>query len=140
LEARVQDRGGIAVQETLADRAARLQRAQDLNEAREAFQHSHEGVEAAREAHRRLVGDLKTNTELLGRIGCRVQDVYGGITMLVGKAVVLDHLAEGSQCHALERELAEIGALPSRPARPPSRRATVTRCVVSARRFMSASV
>jgi hypothetical protein len=33
------------------------------------------------------------------------------------------------QCHTLARELAEIRALPSRPARPPSRRATVTRCV-----------
>jgi len=89
LVSRVQERGGVAVEETLADRAARLRRAQDLNEAREAFQCGQEGVDAAREAYRRLVGDLKTNTELLGRIGCRVQDVYAGITMLVGKGVAL---------------------------------------------------
>jgi hypothetical protein len=86
----VRERGGAAVEETVAHRAARLRRAQDLNEAREAFQHSHEGVDGAREAYRRLVGDLKTNTELLGNLGCRIQDVvYGGITMLVGKGVVL---------------------------------------------------
>jgi hypothetical protein len=89
LESRVRERGGAALEETVAHMAARLRRAQDLNEAREAFQHSHEGVDAAREAYRRLVGDLKTNTELLGSLGCRIQDVYGGITMLVGKGVVL---------------------------------------------------
>jgi hypothetical protein len=37
LEARVQERGGTAVQETLADRAARVQRAQELNRQRDAF-------------------------------------------------------------------------------------------------------
>jgi hypothetical protein len=89
LEARVQDHGGTAVQETLADRAARLQRAQDFNQKREAFQRSYDGVNAAQEAYKRLVGDLKTNTELLGRIGCRVQDVYGGITLLVGQGLAL---------------------------------------------------
>jgi hypothetical protein len=90
LEARVQDRGGAAVEETLADRAARLQRARDFNEQREAFQRSYEGVKAAQEAHRRLVDDLKANHELLHRAGCRIQDVpYGGITMLVGNGVVL---------------------------------------------------
>jgi hypothetical protein len=88
LEARVQDRGGSAVRETLADRAARLQRAQAFNDEREAFQHSPEGPKAAMEAHRRLVGDLK-DTELLRSIGCRFQEVYGGITMLVGRGVTL---------------------------------------------------
>jgi hypothetical protein len=90
LERRVQERGGIVVQETLADRVARLQRAQDFNQQREAFQRSYEGVKAAQEAHRRLVDDFKANRELLHRAGCRIQDIaYGGITMLVGKGVVL---------------------------------------------------
>jgi hypothetical protein len=89
LEARVQERGGTAVPETLADRAARLQRAQAFNQQRDAFHRSHEGVEAAQEAYRRLVNDLKSNPELLRSIGCRIQDVYGGITMLAGQGVVL---------------------------------------------------
>jgi len=88
LAARVQEHGGTAVQETLADRAARLQRAQAFNQQRDAFHRSHEGVEAAREAYKRLVNDLKSNPELLRSIGCRIQDVYGGITMLVGQGVV----------------------------------------------------
>ena len=33
--------------------------------------------------------DLKANTELLRDVGCRVQDVLDGITMLVGKGLVL---------------------------------------------------
>jgi hypothetical protein len=89
LEARVQERGGTAVRETLADRAARLQRAQELNQQRDAFHHSYEGAKAAQEAYRRVVHDLKSNPELLRSIGCRIQDVYGGITMLVGHRVVL---------------------------------------------------
>jgi hypothetical protein len=89
LEARVQDRGGTAVQETLADRAARLQRAQDFNQQRDAFKHSYEGAKAGLEAYRRLVNDLKSNPEL-PRIGCRIQDVpYAGVTMLVGQGIVL---------------------------------------------------
>jgi hypothetical protein len=102
LEARVQDRGGTAVQETLADRAARLQRAQAFDQEREAFQHSPEGPKAAQEAYRRLVGDLKADTELLGSVGCRIQDVYGGITMLVGKGVVLTVEAHFPYVNSLE--------------------------------------
>jgi hypothetical protein len=102
LEARVQDRGGIAVQETLADRAARLQRAQDLNQQRDAFHRSYEGVGAAQEAYRRLVNDLKSNPELLRSIGCRIQDVYGGVTMLVGQGVVLTVQAHFPHVNSLE--------------------------------------
>jgi hypothetical protein len=40
LAARVQDRGGTAVPETLPDRAARLQRDQELSQQRDAFQHA----------------------------------------------------------------------------------------------------
>src|SRR5262249_1869524 len=89
LGTRIQERGGAAVNETLADRAARLRRAQVFDQERQAFQRGYEGVEAAREAHRRLVNDLKANTELLRHVGCRVQDVHDGTTMLVGKGVVL---------------------------------------------------
>jgi hypothetical protein len=102
LEARVQDRGGIAVQETLADRAARLQRAQDLKQRRDAFHRSSEGVEAAREACRRLVNDLKSNPELLRSIGCSIQDVYGGVTMLLGRGVVLTVQAHFPYVNSLE--------------------------------------
>jgi hypothetical protein len=58
LEARVQQHGGTAVQETLADKAARLERARAFNQQQEAFQHSFEGVKAAQEAHS-LAGDLR---------------------------------------------------------------------------------
>jgi hypothetical protein len=85
----VQERGGVAVEETLADNSARLQRAQDFNQQRDAFQRSRDGLDAAREAYSRVVGDLKGRTKLLDSLGCRIQDVYGGITMLVGKGVVL---------------------------------------------------
>jgi hypothetical protein len=58
LENRVRECGGVAVQETLADRAARLERARDSNQQREAFHRSYEGVKAAQDAHRRLVDDF----------------------------------------------------------------------------------
>jgi hypothetical protein len=35
------------------------------------------------------VNDLKSNPELLSSIGCRIHDVYGGITMLVGQGRVV---------------------------------------------------
>jgi hypothetical protein len=89
LAARVQDRGGTAVPETLPDRAARLQRAQELSQQRDAFQHSYEGAKAGLEAYRRVVIDLSSNPELFRTIGCRIQEVYGGTTMLVGSGVVL---------------------------------------------------
>jgi hypothetical protein len=88
LVSRVLERGGVAVEETLPDRAARLRRAQDLNDAREVFHRSHEGVEASRLAYRRLVDDFNANTDLLRGLGCRVEDVHG-VTMLVGRTVVL---------------------------------------------------
>jgi hypothetical protein len=103
LEARVREHGGAAVQETLADRAARLRRAQDRNDAREAFQRSYEGVNAAREAHQRLVSDLKANAELLRGIGGRIQDVHGGIVMLVGKGVVLTVQFESFYANSLDK-------------------------------------
>jgi hypothetical protein len=102
LEARVQERGGIAVEETLADRAARVQRAQELNQQRDAFHRSHQGVQAAREACGRLVNDLKANPELLRSIGCGIQDVYGGATMLVGQGVVLTVQANFPYVNSLE--------------------------------------
>jgi hypothetical protein len=102
LEARIQDRGGTAVPETVADKAARLQRAQAFNQERDLFKRSPEGPKAATEAYRRLVGDLKANTELLGQIGCRIQDVYGGITMLIGEGVVLTVKAEFPYVNSLE--------------------------------------
>jgi hypothetical protein len=102
LEARVQERGGTAVEETLADRAARVQRAQELNQQRDAFHRSHQGVQAAREACGRLVNDLKSNPELLRRIGCRIHDVYGGVTMLVGQGVVLTVQAHFPYVNSLE--------------------------------------
>jgi hypothetical protein len=90
LAARIQERGGDAVQETLAARTARLERAQKFSGERKAFADSHEGVNASRAAHRRLVADIKASSDMLGSVGCRVQDVqYDNITMVVGSGVVL---------------------------------------------------
>ena len=119
LEARVQEHGGTAVQETLADRAARLQRAQNFNQQRAAFQRSYEGVNAAEEAHRRLVDDLKANRELLGRAGCRIQDVaYGGITMLVGRGVVLTVQFESFYANSLDKAALTAGFYDGVPPLP----------------------
>jgi hypothetical protein len=60
-----------------------------LGQQRDAFQHSYEGAKAGLEAYRRVVIDLSSNPELLRTIGCRIQEVYGGTTMLVGSGVVL---------------------------------------------------
>jgi hypothetical protein len=104
LEAKVQQRGGIAVQETLPDRAARLQRAQDFNQQRDAFKHSYEGAKAGREAYGRVVGDLKANAELLGSLGCRIQDVpNAGVTMVFGQGVVLTVEYKFASANTLER-------------------------------------
>ena len=103
LGARVQERGGTAVQETLADKAARLQRAQVFDQERETFKRSEGGVKAAHEAHRCLVEDVKANTELLRDVGCRIQDVYGGITMLVGDGVVLTVQFESFYANSLDK-------------------------------------
>jgi hypothetical protein len=119
LVSRVQDRGGAAVQETLADRAARLQRAQAFNQQRDAFHRSHEGVEAAREAYRRLVNDLKSNSELLSSIGCRIQDVaYGGITMIVGHGVVLTVQFEFFSANSLDKAALTAGFYDGVPRLP----------------------
>jgi len=89
LEARIEERGGAAVEETIADRAARLQRAQKLAQDKQAFARSYEGVNASIEAYAQLIRDLKNNSGLLASIGCRLQDVQGEITMLVGRRTVM---------------------------------------------------
>jgi hypothetical protein len=90
LAARIQERGGAAVEETLADRTARLERAQKFSRERKAFAESEAGVRASRAAHQRLVADIKASSDMLGSVGCRVQDVrYDGTTMVVGGGVVL---------------------------------------------------
>jgi hypothetical protein len=104
LEERVQERGGTAVPETLADRVARLQRAKVFDQEREAFKRSEGGVKAAHEAHRRLVDDLKANTELLRSVDCRIQDIaYGNITMLVSKRVVMTVQFESFYANDLDK-------------------------------------
>jgi hypothetical protein len=103
LEARVQEGGGTAVQETLANKAARVQRAQDFNQQRDAFKHSYEGAQAGLEAYRRLVNDLKSNPELR-RIGCRIEDVpYAGVTMLVGQGIVLTVEYKSAYANTLDK-------------------------------------
>jgi hypothetical protein len=104
LESRVQERGGTAGQETLADRAARVQRAQELNRQRDAFKHSYEGAKAGQEAYGRVVGDLKANAELLSSLDCRIHDVpYEGVTMVVGQGVVLTVKYEFAYANTLEK-------------------------------------
>jgi hypothetical protein len=90
LAARIQERGGAAVEETLADRTARLERTQKFNCEKEAFANSEEGVNASRAAHQRLIADIKVNSDMLGKVGCRIHErAYDGTTMVVGRRVVL---------------------------------------------------
>jgi hypothetical protein len=89
LGSRIQEHGGTAVEETIADRAARLKRAQQFNAQKEEFHRSYEGVNAANAAYKKLVADLKAQAELVKSIGSRIQDVYGGTVVLVGKGVVM---------------------------------------------------
>jgi hypothetical protein len=103
LAARIQERGGVAVEETLAARTARLERAQEFNREKEAFARSYDGVNASRAAHQRLVADIKASSEMLGRVGCRIKDVrYGDITMVVGSGVVLTVRYECKYANSLD--------------------------------------
>jgi hypothetical protein len=87
LAARIQESGGDAVVETLEARAARLERAQQFKEEKEAFARSYDGVNASRAAHQLLISDLKAKSKI---VSCRAQEVkYGNILMLVGRGVVL---------------------------------------------------
>jgi hypothetical protein len=97
LAARVQERGGVTVEETLAARTARLERAQNFGSERKAFAGSEAGVRASHAAHQRLVGDMKASSKILGSVGCRIQErPYDGMTMVVGSGVVL---AVRYECH-----------------------------------------
>src|SRR5262249_19553652 len=99
--------------------AARLQRAENFNQQRDAFHRSHEGVEAAREAYSRLVNGLKSNSELLSSIGCRIQDVaYGGITMIVGHSVVLTVQFEFFSANSLDKAALTAGFYDGVPRLP----------------------
>ena len=87
LAKRIQESGGDAVVETLEARAARLERAQQFKDEKEAFARSYDGVNASRAAHQRLVGDLKANSEI---VGCRIREVkYDNVLVLIGRGVVL---------------------------------------------------
>jgi hypothetical protein len=90
LATRIQERGGIAVEETLEARTARLERAQNFSREREAFARSYDGVNASRAAHQRLVADIKASSDMLESVGCRIQDIkYDGTIMVVGRGAVL---------------------------------------------------
>jgi hypothetical protein len=90
LAARIAERGGVAVEETVADRAARLGRAQKLDREKKAFAASEEGVKASHAAYQRLLADIKGNSDTLKSVGCRLQDRdYDSTTMVVGSGVVL---------------------------------------------------
>ena len=78
------------MEETLADRAARLGRAQKFDREKKAFAKSEEGVKASHAAYLRLLSDIKANSDTLTRIGCRIDErVYDSTTMVVGSGVVL---------------------------------------------------
>jgi hypothetical protein len=103
LAARIQERGGVAVEETLAARTARLERAQKFNQEKEAFARSYEGVNASRAAHQRLVADIKASSDVLSSVGGRIQDVkYDGTTMVVGRGVVLTVRYESRYVNSLD--------------------------------------
>ena len=65
LAARIQERGGAAVEETLAAKMARLERAQNFSREKEAFVGSKQGVDGARAAHRRVVDDINHQSDTL---------------------------------------------------------------------------
>jgi hypothetical protein len=99
LGSRIQDRGGDAVEETLAERAARFQRAQLFAQDRDAFQRGYDGVNAAREAYQRLVADLKSNAAPLGY---RIKDLQE-TTVLFGNGVVLTVYFELRYANSLDK-------------------------------------
>jgi hypothetical protein len=87
LAARIQERGGEAVVETLQAKAERHQRAQKFKEDKDAYARSKDGVDASHAAHRLLISDLKEKSKI---VGCRVNEVkYGNILLLVGTGVAL---------------------------------------------------
>jgi hypothetical protein len=89
LSSRIQAQGEIAVEETVADRAARLKRVQEFNQQKDEFRRSYEGVGAATAAWNRLFADLKANADVVKTIGGRIQEVTGGFLMVVGNGVVM---------------------------------------------------
>jgi hypothetical protein len=89
LQVRIQDRGGTQSEETVEQRAERLQRFENFKNEKRSFQVSEKGVKASQDAYRKLVNDLKANVETLP-LGLRVQDVpYTGSTLVIGQGVVL---------------------------------------------------
>jgi hypothetical protein len=109
LGSRIQEQGGTAVEESIADRAARLKRAQQFNAQKEEFHRSYEGVKAAGEAYKRLVADLKSNDNLVRSIGGRIQDAYGDMVMLVAKGVVMTAQYIPSFANTLDKAYLEVG-------------------------------
>jgi hypothetical protein len=90
LARRIEERGGVAVEETLPDRAARLGRAQKFDREKKAFAASEEGVKASQAAYLRLISDIKCNSDTLRSVGCRLQErSYDSTTMVVGSGIVL---------------------------------------------------
>lgn len=65
IEARIQELGGEPHEETLKERAARLERANKFQQRRKQFLHSHEGVNAANAEYLKLHQELK---ELIAEI------------------------------------------------------------------------
>jgi hypothetical protein len=89
LQARIQDRGGTQNEETLEQRAVRLQRLEKFKDENRSFQGSETGVKASQDAYRQLLNDLKARVEKLP-LGWRVQEVpYSGSTLVIGQGVVL---------------------------------------------------
>ena len=87
VEARVQEAGGLAHEETVEERAARLGREIDAEQERKDFLNSENGVEAAKEEVARLFGELersvkhvstgKTTVKLSLRMDERKCAIYG---------------------------------------------------------------
>jgi hypothetical protein len=110
LDARIQEQGGEGAEETVMDRAARLQRSQHLASERERFQKSEIGVKAATAAYEQLIKELVREAANLQSAGVKFQprDPYGGYKAFVGQIVVLilrfeHHYAnslDGAKLHA----------------------------------------
>jgi hypothetical protein len=90
LDARIQEHGGKGADEDIASRAARLQRAKHLENEKDSFRRSEKGVNAAKDAYRRLLEDLNQEATKLRPMGFGLEMTNrGDYTALRGGIVVL---------------------------------------------------
>lgn len=75
IEARVTEAGGLPHEETLAERAERHKRANDLKSAQEQFERSDKGVDAAQRAYEKFCGSIEEGCKAIEGTGASVTAV-----------------------------------------------------------------